>query len=171
MQRTPWIERKFNFDFPEGWIYNIMERLRGTSVRLKNISEQLNHNQLTRKKGKAWSIQEHIGHLLDLEALHEGRFDDFLERKKVLRAADMSNAKTEAAHHNNADITRLLNDFEQSRNCFISRLKALDDDTQRFQSLHPRLQIMMRPVDMAYFTSEHDDHHLASIRMLIENTK
>jgi hypothetical protein len=27
---------------------------------------------------------------------------------------------------------------------------------------------MMRPVDMAYFTAEHDDHHLASMRTLIE---
>lgn len=32
MQRTKWTERKFTFDFPEGWLSNILERLRGTNT-------------------------------------------------------------------------------------------------------------------------------------------
>ncbi len=168
MQRTKWIDRKFIFDFPEGWIFNILERLRGTAVRMEHLVKNLSHDHLTRKANDSWSIQEHIGHLLDLEELHEGRIDDFLAREKILRAADMTNAKTLAANHNNSNVQQLLNDFKKSRERFIKRIKTMDDETQNFKSLHPRLKIMMRPVDMAYFTAEHDDHHLASIRILLE---
>ena len=168
MQRTKWTERKFTFDFPEGWIFNVLERLRGTSVRMCEIVDNLSSQNLTVRFNKAWSIQEHIGHLLDLEELHAGRIDDFIARKKILLAADMNNEKTIAADHNHANIHHLLNDFNNSRNEFIKRLEALEDDTQKFQSLHPRLQVMMRPVDVAYFTAEHDDHHLATMRRLIK---
>ena len=50
---------------------------------------------------------------------------------------------------------------------FISQLIKLDDETQNFQSMHPRLQVMMKPVDMAFFTAEHDDHHLATVREIL----
>ena len=168
MQRTKWVDRKFTFDFPEGWIFNILERLRGTSVRMQDIIKNLSKEQLTKRIDNAWGIQEHIGHLLDLEELHEGRIDDFIARKEILRAADMSNAKTVAANHNNADVQQLLSTFKKSRDHFITRLEGLDDETQNFKSLHPRLKIMMRPVDMACFTAEHDDHHVASMRLLMK---
>lgn len=167
MQRTKWIDRKFTFDFPEGWIFNILERLRGTPVRVQDMIKNLSHEQLTRKTDNAWSIQEHIGHLLDLEELHEGRIDGFISRKETLRAADMSNAKTVAANHNTADLQQILEAFRTSRTRFINRLEELDDETQKFKSLHPRLKITMRPVDMAFFTAEHDDHHLATMRSIL----
>ena len=133
------------------------------------IVDNVSSQNLTVRFNKAWSIQEHIGHLLDLEELHVGRIDDFIARKKILRAADMSNAKTIAADHNHANIHHMLNDFNNSRDELIKRLEALDNKTQKFQALHPRLQIMMRPVDMAYFTAEHDDHHIASMRIAMNN--
>src|SRR5688500_4143070 len=167
MTRTKWIDRKFTFDFPEGWLFNIIERLRGTTARLYWISASLTEEQLIYQPDGKWSIKEHIGHLSDLEELHEGRIDDFLERKEILRAADMSNAKTVAAHHNERSFEELLSDFTKKRNRLIARLYEIDDDTQHFKSMHPRLQVPMRPVDMAYFTAEHDDHHLASIREII----
>jgi len=33
-------------------------------------------------------------------------------------------------------------------------------------ALHPRLQQPMRVLDMAFFTAEHDDHHLARMTEL-----
>ena len=171
MQRTKWVDRKFNFDIPEGWLCNVLERLRGTEVRLRTITALLTDEQTSRKAGDDWSIKEHIGHLSDLEELHEGRIDDFIARKKVLRAADMSNVKTNHAGHNSKSISELIDGFAFKRIIFISRLENLDDDTQRFQSLHPRLQSVMKPVDMAFFTAEHDDHHLASIRTIINTNK
>jgi hypothetical protein len=171
MNRTKWIDRKFTFDFPEGWIFNIKERLHGTVPRIKELTNNLSHQQLTAKTDDTWSIQEHIGHLLDLEELHEGRIDDFISRKNALRAADMSNKKTNEALYNNKSLDQIINEFSSARNLFILKLNTLDDETQHFKSLHPRLQIMMRPVDVAYFTAEHDDHHLATIRMLLVDVK
>jgi hypothetical protein len=37
--------------------------------------------------------------------------------------------------------------------------------------LHPRLKQPMRLVDHLYFVAEHDDHHLATIREMMEAGK
>jgi uncharacterized damage-inducible protein DinB len=164
MERTKWIDRKFSFDFPEGWIYNITERLRGTEARIADITASLGEEELSHKSGNAWSIKEHIGHLCDLEELHEGRIDDFIARKGTLRAADMDNIKTRFSGHNQKDLAQLMENFKAKRGHFISRLEQLDNETQLYKAMHPRLQVWMRPVDMAFFTAEHDDHHLVTIR-------
>ena len=134
MQRTKWIERKFNFDFPEGWIYNILERLRGTPARIKEITHSLTEESVSLKPEGKWSIKEHIGHLSDLEELHEGRIEDFLMRKEILRAADMNNAKTLQANHNSKTIDQLLNDFIAARKKFVEHLERLNDETLQFKS-------------------------------------
>ncbi len=167
MQRTLWVERNFNFDFPTGLFPSILERLRGTSARLKEITSHLSEHEAEIKPGGKWSIKEHIGHLGDLENLHEGRIDDFLARKETLRAWDKTNAGTNNANHNQFTIAELIDRFTGRRSVFVSRLSQLDDETHEVKSIHPRLQVTMRPVDMAYFTAEHDDHHLASIRELM----
>lgn len=167
MQRTLWLDRPFNFDFPAGMIYVVLERLRGTRPRIQDMVSSLTEPQAMEKPGGKWSIKEHIGHLCDLEELHDGRLDDFLAGKEVLRAADMDNIKTNFANHNSKTIAELMGTFTAKRNAFIFRLEKLDDEMQNRQAMHPRLQKIMRPVDMAYFTAEHDDHHLASIREII----
>jgi len=164
MLRTKWIERTFTFDFPEGWIYNIIERLRGTGPRLHDIISSLSDDQLGYTPGGKWSIKEHIGHLYDLEELHSGRVADFIELKKELRPADITNEKTKKALYNSRNAADLVTLFANAREELISQLESLDDDTLLFKSLHPRLKTSMRPIDLAYFTAEHDDHHLASIR-------
>lgn len=169
MQRTPWTERKFNFDFPEGWLFNIKERLRGTTARLLWMTASLPEEMLSHRPDGKWSIKEHIGHLIDLEELHEGRLDDFLARAETLRAADMTNAKTIEANHNTRKLEELLTTFMVARSQFIAKLEDLDDATLHYKSRHPRLQVTMRPVDVAYFTAEHDDHHLASMREIIQD--
>jgi hypothetical protein len=167
MERSKWTERTFTFDFPEGWLPNILERLRGTSIRITEISGFVSDDDASYKPHGKWSIKENIGHLNDLESLHEGRIDDFIERKEILRAADMQNIQTEQANHNSKSVQQLLLDFIHKRKQFITRLEQLDDDTQHSRSLHPRLKIAMRPVDLAYFTAEHDDHHLVDMRAIL----
>jgi hypothetical protein len=168
MQRIKWTDRIFDLQLPEGWLPNVLERLRGTETRIAAVTGALADSQLVLKPGGAWSIKEHIGHLTDLEELHEGRIDDFISRKETLRAADMNNNKTNRADHNQKSIQQLLRDFRIKRSELVLRLEKLDDPTQNFRSLHPRLKLMMKPVDMAFFTAEHDDHHLASIREIIK---
>jgi hypothetical protein len=96
---------------------------------------------------------------------------DFISRKEVLRAADMQNVATEQAQHNQKPVATLIEDFMKKRHGFIKALRKLDDEAHSFVSQHPRLHIPMKPVDMATFTAEHDDHHLASIAEILLSQK
>jgi len=145
-----------------------VERLAGTESRLVAITRGISDDNASFKLPGKWSIKDHIGHLYDLEALHIGRVNDFIFRIPVLRSADMSNTATNLAGHNLKTVDELIGEFITERNTLLNHLKNLDDETQRFSALHPRLEKFMRPVDMAYFTAEHDDHHIATIRILID---
>jgi uncharacterized damage-inducible protein DinB len=170
IRQTPWIERKFEFNFPVGLFPIIIERLRGTVSQLEATIKNLPDEKLCIKKDGKWSVKEVIGHLYDLEELWYGRIDDFLTHKKVLRAADMSNAKTTAAGHNSKTADTLLEQFLAERKKLIDRVKDLDEATASIVALHPRLQTPMRLMDSLFFVAEHDDHELTKIRKLIENS-
>lgn len=164
MKQTLWFDRTFHLGLPNEILPNILERLRGTPARLEEIIHSLPQSILTRKIHGKWSIQEHVGHLWDLDELHDGRIDDYLNRTSILRPADLNNRRTNSANHNAASIETLLASFRRDRQHFVQRLEALDDATLLHTAMHPRLEEQMRVVDMAYFVAEHDDHHLASIR-------
>jgi uncharacterized damage-inducible protein DinB len=159
-----WIERQFDFTYPVGAFPFILERVRGTPARLEEMVRSFPPETLTVRVGDAWSIQEHVGHLYDLDELHEGRLEDYDANLEVLRAADMTNKKTYDADHNKADIDELLARFRAARTRFVQRLDQMDEETVTRSALHPRLQKQMRIMDLALFVAEHDDHHLASIR-------
>jgi len=53
------------------------------------------------------------------------------------------------------------------REIFIERMKSLDAKILKRSSIHPRLKQPMRPIDMAQFVLEHDEHHIQTIRELI----
>ncbi len=167
--QTPWLERSFNFDFPAGLYPGLLERLRGTPARVEEMVYGIDELLLCRKPDSGWSVKEQMGHLTDLESLHEGRLDDFIAGKQMLRAADMSNKETHAANHNDKPTEILLQNFRRARMTFISKLENADESLVVSTSIHPRLQSLMRMVDMVYFICEHDDHHLARIRSLILN--
>ena len=164
MQRTLWVERKFTLDQPAGWLGNVLERLHGTIPRLKDLCNGLNNDQLGLKPNGKWSIKEHIGHLYDLEFLHIKRIRELKQGITELTGADMSNKRTDDSCHNERDINELIKDYEEQRNIFLSEYEDLSDDDQEFEAMHPRLMVTMRPIDLACFTAEHDDHHLCSIR-------
>jgi uncharacterized damage-inducible protein DinB len=173
--QTPWIERKFEFNFPVGLFPVIIERLRGTLLQLESTLKNLPDEKLILKKDGKWSVKEIVGHLYDLEELWNGRIDDFLDHKETLRAADMSNAKTSNANHNlptgqagSKSIDELLDQFKIARNNLIDRVKDFDEKMASITALHPRLQTPMRLVDSLFFVAEHDDHELTKIRLLIQ---
>ena len=166
IESIKWIDRRFNFDFPVGVFPWIIERLRGTPARIEELVERLLSEILTRQPDGKWSIQENIGHLIKVEELHDGRIDDFLAGREILRPADMENKRTTAADYNSIDIDTVLESFRTVRMNLVKRLEGLDDDIIGRPATHPRLEIPMRPVDMAYFAAEHDDYHLAVITRL-----
>ena len=61
-----WFERKFDFSCLDGTMGSIIERLEDTPLRLRNKLSRIPEQARTRKHGESWSIQEHVGHLLDL---------------------------------------------------------------------------------------------------------
>lgn len=166
MNRTKWVERQFDFNLPVGVFPCVLERLRGTPARLEELARALPPEVLTGRREGRWSVQEHVGHLYDLDELHEGRLEDYARGLGVLRAADMSNRKTEEAGHNSARLEDLLALFRSARASFVRRLESLAEDEVNASALHPRLGKQMRVIDMALFVAEHDDHHLASISEL-----
>lgn len=167
MKRMAWTSRIFKFDLPEAWLDNVLERLHGTSARLRSMVDDLTEEEAGLCRNGTWSIKQHIGHLHDLEELHMARIEDLKNRKDQLCAADMSNLKTEEAGHNEVSTDQLIVDFNNSRLLLIQKIKELDDESQYFASMHPRLNIKMRAIDVASFTADHDDHHLASIRAIL----
>ena len=166
--RLDWLAREFSFDHLSiGMFPFIVERLRGAPARAADRVRALPRDILTQRDGKDWSIQEHIGHLLDLEALGMGRLDDFEAGQAVLRPADMDNRKTYAANHNAKAIEDILEAFRAAREEFVRRLEAYDEAFVARTAIHPRLEKEMRVLDLAYFAAEHDDYHLTLITELI----
>jgi hypothetical protein len=83
----------------------------------------------------------------------------------------MSNEKTNEANHNSKSINELLTKFGNVRNHLVKRMDALDESAILRYGMHPRLNQPMRIIDIAYFTSEHDDQHIAIIRHIINSKK
>ena len=129
--QTPWFERKFEFNYPVGLFPVIVERLRGTPIQLQAMFENIPDEKLSRKKDGKWSAKEIAGHLCDLEELWNGRIDDFLMHKEILRAADLTNTKTNEANHNLKPVAELLGEFSSSRNELIKKSKTLMKQVHR----------------------------------------
>ena len=106
-----WFERKFSFSYKENIFPSIIERLDGTAIRLNHKINQIQEEIWTIQPDGRWSIQENVGHLIDLEPLWYGRLDDILEEKKYMRSADLENRKTHLANHNGEKMSVLLEKF------------------------------------------------------------
>jgi uncharacterized damage-inducible protein DinB len=167
MKRMPWVDRRFAFDAPAPIFPSLLERLRGTPARVEERVRGLAPETLRRRDGEAWSIQEILGHLVQVETLWHGRLDDYESGREVLRAADMEKRRTFDADYNNRDVEEILANFRGSRMRLVERLAELDEAGVERTARHPRLDVPMRVIDMVVFAAEHDDHHLARITELI----
>jgi len=167
-----WVERKFVFDFPVTKWPDLLERVRGTPARLEDRLRGVSRDVLTCKPdGGSWSIQENVGHLIDLGYLPTRRIEQILAGEEELIAADMSNKKTHESAHNERDIGELLAVFRAERAILANKFDSLTENDWGRSSLHPRLRQPMRIVDIAYFDSEHDDYHLGRIGELLRMAK
>jgi uncharacterized damage-inducible protein DinB len=167
--RRRWFDRRFELGFPAEAFPDILERVRGTPARLEERVRVLTPDEFNAILDETWSIQENIGHLLDLESLWAGRLDDLVSGAAELRAADLENRKTHEARHNERDPEDLLHHFREARTATVARLEELSDDVIQRTALHPRLQQPMSVVDLFFFVAEHDDHHLARISEIIRS--
>lgn len=162
-----WLERTFAHGTDPRLLPPAIERLRGSPARLAECVAAWPPGRLTERPGEDWSGQEHVGHLLELEALVLARLDDFDAGREVLTAADLSNRATWEGHYNERRIDEVLAAFRARRAESVARLEALDLAGAARVALHPRLQVPMNVVDCVMFFAEHDDHHLAQMRALM----
>ena len=75
--KTPWTSRVFDFNFPVGHFPAIYVRLLGTAARIDGLVKNCFESHFEFKPDGRWSVKEHIGHLVDLEELHEERLLDY----------------------------------------------------------------------------------------------
>ena len=170
MTNTKWFERKFEFNFQDNILPELIDRLSKTENRLEELVKAKAEDRLTIKPDQTWSIKENIGHLNDLEPLWQGRLDDIMNDQEFLRPTDLENKKTDLANHNAQGIGELLSKFRTLRSQTIDQLSALSESDVYKSALHPRLKTPMRVMDLFYFVAEHDDHHTARIQEILENS-
>jgi hypothetical protein len=125
MAKWPWIDRKFNFDFPPSKLPDILERLRGTPARIEEMVGGLDSETLTYHDGHGWSIQENIGHISDPVVLALTRLEQIMAGEPILIAADMTNRKTNEADFNSMDIKTMLADFRAKREKLVAVFEEL----------------------------------------------
>jgi hypothetical protein len=165
--QTAWLDRKFVLDLPIGTFPLLLERLRGTPVRTKELVAGLPELMLATRVNDKWSVKEHLGHLADLESLDDRRLSEFLNHAEVLSAADTENRATELANHRSVPIIEIVRKLTMGREALVHGLEELEVDQVAIVAIHPRLQTPMRLLDWLYFVAEHDDHHLAQARRVI----
>ena len=166
--RTLWFDRRFDLGLPASAFPDLLERLRSTPDRLESLVHGLSAEQATQRIDDAWSIQENVGHLIDLETLWDGRLDDFLAGLEGLRPADLENRRTHEAAHNESLLADLLAEFRAIRLAMVTRMDARREELLAHTAQHPRLRQPMTLPDLMFFMAEHDDHHLVTIALLIE---
>lgn len=170
MKQIKWFDRKFTFPENQNIFPSIIERLQGTPIRLADKLSRIDSGKLyVRIDG--WSIAEHLGHLSDLESIWQGRLADIIDKKEMLREADLSNKKTDLAEHNSRSIDHLLKEFSEVRSETLSKLEGLSEKEIYHFALHPRLRTPMRIMDLFVFVAEHDDHHLARMTEIHHSQK
>jgi hypothetical protein len=67
------------------------------------------------------------------------------------------------------DTEKVLDYFHFNRRKNIERYMSLTSVDLEKSALHPRLKVVMTPVDLAWFDAEHDDHHLVRINEILES--
>lgn len=164
MQKLQWFERKFTFGMPIGMLPFYLERLKGTAARIeekvKNISDDVLSNKL---EGK-WSVKQNIGHLAEVDEIALKRIDEMIKG-----ISPMSPAVFEPKQdYNRQSLNEVLTYFRTNRLKNLERYKKLSEEELSKASLHPRLKVMMTPVDLALFDAEHDDHHLVRMNEIVK---
>ena len=167
MTPEKWFERRFDAQPPSRFPV-ILERLRGTPARLEERLRDVPAPTLTRHADGVWSVQENVGHLIDLESLWHRRAEQLFAGEPELAATDLANRRTFEAGHNDRPLADLLAEFRRVRQAFVALIARADAAALARTALHPRLRTPMTLTDLAHFVAEHDDHHLATIASLID---
>jgi hypothetical protein len=159
----PWFERNLKFGYAPAMLPFFLERLEGTIIRLEQKVKGVDDKTLSTKHDDKWSIKQNIGHLAEVDGVANKRIDEMTSGVEV-----MSPAVFEPQDYNPWPIEKVLAFFKKSRLSNLGKYKSLSEAQLKASSLHPRLNVPMTPVDLAWFDAEHDDHHLVKINLIIQ---
>lgn len=162
MSTLRWFDRKMTFGLPKEMLPFYLERLEGTLPRLERKVEGLDDAMLSARTNGAWSIKQHIGHLAEVDRIANHRIREMLNGAEV-----MSPAVFEPQDYNPWPIGQVLAFFRNVRHENLATYRSIPEAELLKSSKHPRLGVLMTPVDLAWFDAEHDDHHLVKINEII----
>ncbi len=166
-RQIPWFERSFPTGVDPRLAAEIVARVSGGPARFCALASGLTAEQLTRRQDGGWSIQENIAHIADLDrVLLIPRVRQYLARERTLLAADVMNATTNDASHNDRAIENVLDEVERTRAEMVALLDSAPPELFAATALHERLGVEMSLIDLCVFTCEHDDSHAARVREL-----
>ncbi len=158
----PWFERNLKFGYPKEMLPFFLERLEGTIIRIEQKVKGVDEKILSERLNGKWCIKENIGHLAEVDEVANKRLDEI-----VNGAAVMSPAVFEPQDYSTWPIAKVIELFKKNRLSNIKKYNAIKEGDLLKSSEHPRLKVMMTPVDLAWFDAEHDDHHLVKINEII----
>jgi hypothetical protein len=164
MEKIQWLERKFNFDLPNGMLPFYLERLEGTITRLEKKVKNVPDKILSEKLNDKWSIKQNIGHLAELDEVSLKRIDEILKGISPISSA-VFEVKQD---YNSQSIDEVVRYFKNNRIKVNARFKTLSSQELQKSSIHPRLKTPITPLGLAWFHAEHDDHHIVRINEIIE---
>lgn len=167
MAVLPWSERKLPFGKSLDELPLLLERMIGTPARLWQLARAVPRERLTLSRSGSWSAMEHMVHLTFLDERMDDRVEDFMARRATLCRIDMGAQEGVMARNRGRDPGDLLEEFRLGRNALVERIRSMDPGALRHCAQHPCMGRLLRPVDMAMYLAEHDDHHLALMRGLL----
>jgi hypothetical protein len=162
MNTLRWFDRQMTFGLPKEMLPFYLERLDGTIPRIERKVRGLNEIQLIARPDGKWSIKQHIGHLAEVDQVANKRIGEMRSGADV-----MSPAVFEPQDYNPWPLDKVLDFFLSTRHTNLDAYRAIPEEDLLKASKHPRLGVMMTPVDLAWFDAEHDDHHLVKINEII----
>jgi len=163
----PWSQRVFDYGRSLDELPVLLERVQGTTARLSNLlARQPMAKLLHREEGK-WSAMEHLGHLLALQERFEPRVDDFQQRLPKLCVINLQDQDPFIQGQRSRSLGDVLEEFRLKRLRFAYRVETLHHRSLVHAAYHQCQARAMRPMDMLLWIAEHDDHHLAIVRDLL----
>ncbi|MEQ9592639.1 MAG: DinB family protein [Cyclobacteriaceae bacterium] len=166
MKATAWFDREFKFGLPASMLPFYLERLSFTVMRIQHKVQQVSNATLSLQLDGKWSIKQNIGHLAEVDEIANKRIHEMLEGIPTLSPAVFE----PKGDYNSQAVDEVIAYFQEGRNKNIALYNSLSEVDLQKSSLHPRLKVMMNPVDLAMFDAEHDDHHLVKINEILDRT-
>jgi len=162
MKSMNWFDRKLTFGLSPEMLPFYLERLEGTILRLEHKIKNVDDKILSHRFNDKWSVKQHIGHLAEVDEVGNKRIGEMISGMQIL-----SKAVFEPKGYNPWPIEKVVEFLRKTRTENINRYKSLSLNDLIKASMHPRLNVPMTPVDLAWFDAEHDDHHLVKLTEII----